>query len=1017
MLRLGTNFPELEKLLSAAGDQRDVLRRGLLSLALVCGMLWGWAVTVTGGGWLGGTQPKAPAVPLHSCALPMASPKQRRGVGPPDPTDIAALQPRTMLHGEGEGAMATALGPAARVAAAASGPWCKAFLVLAICLSATALPYSLGSLAALPQASLGSLAPSHAWPGSPASQGGTSDDLVVTHGDLLNEPAMQQRGRVLMGSVGTPGCFPGAEGDMTHGTDAEGWSLGTPTTATASPSTAQTSPQRQTGSRHREGLRLGTAVAMTLSSALWLGTGVPATSAQLLQTMGDASPGSRHHLALGSLRGTGLGSHDATRVPAVTSAHGLGQPAGTAEPQSPGGMSEGTPCAQGEPAAWVPAASPARLQPPSLPTAASSPSAGAASLEVMPTQLASPEGAAGGAHVPSDAPAHAGSAWTVTGAPSQSHSPADRPRGEQTLALGASPDHWNMARRADLSLAASSKPPAVVAASYLPSRARAVMAAQASSDVPASDQSTASGFSDVQHGASVARATARSCNGQKETVRLSPGLPDLGMGEDHTAAPHLVPLPGMPSALPTERTSSSTETHPGTVRVPSAATPEMLWDTRPAGTFPHGEAALLVDAVLAKVPGNRSGLLTTVLASLPGAELAHDVNHPQVLAPFLPTAEPGGPAVTSGKLSDLSSPPARQTLLTSTEAHPSAARTRAPSAAGPTVTGVSSAAPDAIPEPGATKVPCKDGAATVASPSPRAAGVTHGSPLGSPTQRPPLHPDPFFTTASEDGPTAVQRQAMKVAEMSVLPGRVAVAEEAGHSEPRTVSAGPTAAPAGRPGPTHASPGSAPPPSSKNPAPEHCPEAVHHTGPTSLPSSSYLLTSTGAVHAASSLPSSQTLATPAGVTFDAQSLSSHSVTSQHPSTAREHLPAAAEEAFTPAELMTVGKPGSPGVKPPASHPPGHPSPAQPLPAHVLPLQFRLLGIAYTEALSSRASGSYRELEEEVRLMVSAGPGWWRCWYFWVQGVQLRSCCSNGSKPCWGEEPAGCISPALVYQSPT
>lgn len=82
---------------------------------------------------------------------------------------------------------------------------------------------------------------------------------------------------------------------------------------------------------------------------------------------------------------------------------------------------------------------------------------------------------------------------------------------------------------------------------------------------------------------------------------------------------------------------------------------------------------------------------------------------------------------------------------------------------------------------------------------------------------------------------------------------------------------------------------------------------------------------------------------------------------------------------------MGKPGSPGAKHrciPASHPSGLPSPAQPLPAHVLPLRFRLLGIAYTETLSSRASESYRELEEEVRLMVSAGAGWWRYWYFWV-----------------------------------
>ncbi|KAM6060074.1 uncharacterized protein LJ206_014496 [Theristicus caerulescens] len=895
----------------------------------------------------------------------MASLKQSQGVGPPDPMDVAALQPKMIFHGEREEAMAMTLGPAACVAAAASGLQRKAFLLLAICLSATALLYSLGSLAAPSQLLPGSLPPSHAQPGLPASQRGTGDNLVPTRGDLLNYAAMQEHGRVLMGSVGTPGCFPGAKGDTTCGTDAEGWSLGTPTSA----STAQTSPQWQPGFRHREGLRVGTAVAVMLSPAQWLGTGVPATLARPFWTTRGPSSGSQRDLALGNLHGTGPGLRDAAQVPAATSACGLGQPVGTAEPQSPGGRSEGTPHAQGEPAAWVPATSPAWRQAPSLPMAASGPSAGAALLEVVPTQLVSPEGAADGARVPSDAPAHAGSVWMLMGAPSQSHSTADQPRGDQMLALGASPEHWTMPRRADLSPAASSKPPAVVTAGDLPPRARAVTAVWYPSSVPASDQSTASGFSDVQHGASVAGATTRSRNGQKEVVRLSPGLPDLGMGKDHTAAPHLVPLPGVPSALTTERTSSLTKMHPGTVWVPPAVTPQMPWDTQPAGTFLRGKAALLVDTVLAKVPGNGSGLLATVLASLHSSASAHDVSYPQMLAPFLPTAESGGPAVTSRKLSDLSSSAVQQTLLTSTKACFSPARTRAPSAAGPTVTGVSLAAPDATPEPGATKVPCKDGAAMVASPSPRAAGVTHDSPLGSPTQRPSLHPDPFCTTASEDGPAARQRQATKVAEMSLLPGQVAVTEEAGHSEPRTASVGATAAPAGPPGPTHASPGSAPLPSSKNPALGHCSEAVHHTGTTSLPSPPYLLTSAGAAHTASSPLSAQTLAASAGATLDAQSMSSHSVTSQHSSTAREHLPAAAGEAFTPAELTTMGKPSLPGVKPPASHPPGLPSPAQPLPVHVLPLWFRLLGIAYTEALSSRASGSYRELEEEVRLMLS------------------------------------------------
>lgn len=945
-------------------------------------MSLGWAGD--GCGELGGAQPKVPAVTLHRGAFPMASPKRSQGIGPPDLTDVTALQLKMMLCGEREGAVATALGAAAHVAT--SGLWRKAFLLLAVCLSATALLGSLGSLAAPPRAPPGSPPPFHAWPGLPAPQRGTGDDLVATHRDLLGYPAMPQRGRAPMGSAGIPGCSPGAEGDLTHDKSSEGWSLGTPAAAAASPSAAWTSPQWQPGSRHREGLRLGTAVAVTLSPAQWLGTGVPAGSARLLWTTRGPRPGSPHHLALGNLHGTEPGAHDA-----ATSACGLRQPVGTAEPQHAGWGSEG---------AWIPVASLAWQQAPSLPAAASGPSAGAALLEVVPTQLVSPEGAAGGARVPSDAPACAGAAWMLMGAPSQSQSTAGQPRGDQMLALGAPPGHRTVPCGADLSLAVSSKPPAVVAASRLPSRARAAAAALAPSSVPASGQPVASGFSDVQCGALVTRATTRSCNGLKEETRPSPGLPSAG--KDCTAAPHLVPIPGVPSVLLTERTKR----HLGTVWAPSAVTPEMLWDARATGTFPHGKAALLVDTVLAKVPGNGSGLLATVLAMLPSAALARDVNHPQMLAPFPPTADSGGPAVTSGKLSDLPPCPVQQALLTSTEAHPSPAWTRAPSAAGPAVTGVSSAAPDAIPEPGVTKAPCKDGAATVASPSPRAAGVTHGSPLGSSTPRLILHP--FSTTASEDGPTAGQHQAVTVADVSMVPGEVMVAEEAGHSEPRMASVGPTAAPAGPLAPTRTSPGSVPPPSSKNLAPERCPEAVCCTGTASLSSPSYLLTSTGAVHAAVSLLSSWT--TSAGATLDAQSMSSLSVASKQPSMAREHLPAAAGEAFTPAELVTMGNPGLPGVRPPASYSSGPHSPAQPV--HVLPLWFRLLGIAYTEALSSRASGSYRELEEEVRLMVSAGASWWRYRYFWVQP---RSYCSS-SEPCWGEEPVGCIGPGLVYHPP-
>ncbi|OPJ70051.1 hypothetical protein AV530_019296 [Patagioenas fasciata monilis] len=44
-------------------------------------------------------------------------------------------------------------------------------------------------------------------------------------------------------------------------------------------------------------------------------------------------------------------------------------------------------------------------------------------------------------------------------------------------------------------------------------------------------------------------------------------------------------------------------------------------------------------------------------------------------------------------------------------------------------------------------------------------------------------------------------------------------------------------------------------------------------------------------------------------------------------------------------------------------------------HVLPLQFRLLGIAYTAALSNSSSGRYRQLEEEVRLLAGGDAlGW-------------------------------------------
>ncbi|XP_014106458.1 PREDICTED: LOW QUALITY PROTEIN: uncharacterized protein LOC102110257 [Pseudopodoces humilis] len=117
----------------------------------------------------------------------------------------------------------------------------------------------------------------------------------------------------------------------------------------------------------------------------------------------------------------------------------------------------------------------------------------------------------------------------------------------------------------------------------------------------------------------------------------------------------------------------------------------------------------------------------------------------------------------------------------------------------------------------------------------------------------------------------------------------------------------------------------------------------------------------------SLLSSQTLPVPTEVTLNAHVMSSGFSASQHSSTAMEHLPAATREAVSPAELMTKGVPGSTGTKPPASHPSSLPFPTQPV--HVLPLQFRLLGITYTLALGSRNSESYRQLEGDVRLMLS------------------------------------------------
>lgn len=116
---------------------------------------------------------------------------------------------------------------------------------------------------------------------------------------------------------------------------------------------------------------------------------------------------------------------------------------------------------------------------------------------------------------------------------------------------------------------------------------------------------------------------------------------------------------------------------------------------------------------------------------------------------------------------------------------------------------------------------------------------------------------------------------------------------------------------------------------------------HPPSTTSSPSSSH--------PPASPAPSSQTPA----VTPDAPPASSPSVTSWHPSDVPTATGWVAAGGTLPAAAASRSAPGS--VQPPVRS---------------LPLSFRLLGITYTEALSRRASGSYRQLEDEVRLMVSA-----------------------------------------------
>ncbi|KAK2524569.1 hypothetical protein Q9233_009498 [Columba guinea] len=68
--------------------------------------------------------------------------------------------------------------------------------------------------------------------GSPASWRGTSDDVVVTRGDLLTQPEVHEDGGMLVGSAGTPGCCLDVA-DVSSGANAKGQNLGMPAVATA----------------------------------------------------------------------------------------------------------------------------------------------------------------------------------------------------------------------------------------------------------------------------------------------------------------------------------------------------------------------------------------------------------------------------------------------------------------------------------------------------------------------------------------------------------------------------------------------------------------------------------------------------------------------------------------------------------------------------------------------------------------------------------------------------------------
>ncbi|XP_039588030.1 nascent polypeptide-associated complex subunit alpha, muscle-specific form-like isoform X5 [Passer montanus] len=251
-------------------------------------------------------------------------------------------------------------GAAGTAPAPARRPCCSALLLLAVCASATAVPCGRAALPAVPCAA----------PGSSASRRGPAD------------------------------------------------TLGTRTAATG---TSRTSLQQQPGCGDREGLRLGTAGAVTLCPARWPGKRVPAASAGLSQPEGVPSPGSWCSLARRGLHRAAPGSRGGTLMAAVAAAGGLGQPVGTAEPPSPERGSEATSRAGSEPAAGLPATSQLWLHPPALPMAAAGPSAGAAVAQVAPNQPVPLPGVAVGSRLPPGVPA-----WAPMGAGSWSPSTAEQ---------------------------------------------------------------------------------------------------------------------------------------------------------------------------------------------------------------------------------------------------------------------------------------------------------------------------------------------------------------------------------------------------------------------------------------------------------------------------------------------------------------------------------------------------------------------------------------------------------------